>query len=180
MPRLKQLGMDEGSPLTKKLLKRVEESMGITPNMFKCMGNSEMGLEGFLAMNASLGAGTLGGKYIKMVILAISELNDCVYCASAHTQLAKNAKLLTDEECANARRCVGTDDKSQAMLDLVKKVHATVGKVSDADIQAVRNAGLGDGEIVEILGVMSLITFANYISNLAEPVLDFPEAPKVS
>ena len=72
--------------------------------MFKCMGNSEMGLEGFLAMNASLGAGALGGKYIKMVILEPSrELNDCVYCASAHTQLAKNAKLLTDEECANAR-----------------------------------------------------------------------------
>ena len=35
-------------------------------------------------------------------------------------------------------------------------------------------------EIVEILGTMSLITFANYISNLAEPVLDFPEVPKVS
>ena len=180
MPRLKQLETDEASALTKKLLKRVQEGMGVVPNMFRCMGNSEMALDGFLSMNASLGAGSLGGKYLKMVVLATSELNDCVYCASAHTQLAKNAKLLTDEECANARKCVGTDAKSQAMLDFVKKVHRCVGKVADEDIQAVRDAGFGDPEIVEILGTMSLITFANYISNLAEPVLDFPEVPKVS
>ncbi|MBI4775566.1 MAG: carboxymuconolactone decarboxylase family protein [Deltaproteobacteria bacterium] len=180
MPRLKQVGTDEGSALTNKLLKRVGESMGIVPNMFKCMGSSEMALDGFMAMNGSLGAGSLGGKYMKMVVLATSELNNCIYCASAHTQLAKNAKLLTDEECANARRCIGTDDKSQAMLDFVKKVHKSKGRVADKDIQAVRKAGFGDAEIVEMLGTMSLITFANYISNVAEPDLDFPEAPKVS
>ena len=59
-------------------------------------------------------------------------------------------------------------------------MHETVGKVNDEDIQTVRNAGFGDVEIVEILGTMALITFANYVGNVGEPELNFPEVPKLS
>ena len=115
---------------------------------------------------------------MKMVILATSERNGCGYCASAHTQMAKNAELLTAEECLNARRLAGVDEKSQAMLNFVKRVHETKGKVDDEDLQTLKEKGFVDEEIVEILGGMALITFANYISNVAKPDLDFPAAPK--
>jgi uncharacterized peroxidase-related enzyme len=180
MPRLKQLEPQESDAWTRKLFGKVEGSLGLVPNMFKCMGNSDVALDGFLNFNAGLGGGKLGGKNSKMITLATSELNRCGYCASAHTQMAKNAELLTDEECLNARRGQGTDEKSQAMLDFVKKVHETKGKVSDEDIHSLRQKGFTDGEIVEILGTMVLITFANYVSNVAQPELDFPRAPEIS
>ncbi len=85
--------------------------------------------------------------------------------------------LLTPEQSLDARRLRGIDDKSSSALTFVKKVWETKGKVSDADLKAVRDAGFGDAEIMEILGVMALATLANYVSNVAEIDLDFPEAP---
>lgn len=178
MPRLRQLDPEQADSWTRKLFKKVEESLGVVPNMFKCMGNSGMALDGFLGFNASLGAGKLGPKYMKMVILATSELNGCGYCASAHTQMAKNADLLTDEECLNTRRLVGVDERSQAMLNFVKRVFEAKGRVDDEDLQALKEKGFVDEEIVEILGTMALITFANYVSNVGKPDLDFPPTPK--
>ena len=132
----------------------------------------------YIAAADFLHSGKLGPKYMKMVILATSELNGCGYCASAHTQMAKNAELLTDEECLNTRRLVGVDEKSQAMLSFVKRVFETKGKVNEEDLQALKEKGFVDEEIVEILGGMALITFANYISNVGKPDPDFPPAPK--
>jgi alkylhydroperoxidase family enzyme len=39
----------------------------------------------------------------------------------------------------------------------------------------VRDAGFDDQEIVEMIGGIALITFANYVSNVGQPDLDFPE-----
>ncbi|RKX71652.1 carboxymuconolactone decarboxylase family protein [candidate division WOR-3 bacterium] len=179
MARIKQINPEEASSYTRKLFKRIKEAFGTIPNMFRCMGNSEMALDGFLSMNASLGAGKLGPKNMKLVILATSQLNDCEYCASAHTQMAKDAGLLTDEECLNARKLIGSDPKSDALLKFTGRVFETRGKVTDQDLEAIRQAGFSDEEIIEILATMALITFANYTSNVGEPDLDFPKAPEV-
>jgi uncharacterized peroxidase-related enzyme len=175
MPRIKQLGQDEAQSWTKKLFKRVEESLGLVPNMFRCMGNSDVGLDGFLALNAGIGSGKLGPKNVKMIILLTSQLNDCEYCVAAHTQMALNSGLLTTEECLNARKAIGTDEKTTKMLEFAKKVKLNNGNVTDEDIKIVRDAGFDDQEIVEMIGGIALITFANYVSNVGQPDLDFPE-----
>jgi uncharacterized peroxidase-related enzyme len=179
MPRIKQLDAEQTKGWTGRLFRKVSESLGLVPNMFACMGNSAMALEGFLTLNGNLGAGKLGGKLIKQIILATSELNGCEYCVSAHTQMAKDAVLLDDEECLSARKLMGTDDKSTAALKFVGKVHEAKGKVDDQAIQTLRNNGFQDEEIVEILATMALATFANYISNVGEPELDYPEVPTI-
>jgi uncharacterized peroxidase-related enzyme len=177
MARLNVLDPETTKGWAGRLLKKVEEGLGVVPNMFKAMGNSEWTLEGFLTLNGNLGQGKLGAALVKMVILATSELNGCEYCVSAHTDMAKNSNLLTPEQSLAARRLKGTDDKSTAALAFAKKVWDTKGKVSDADLRAVRDAGFGDTEIIEILGVMALATLANYVSNVGELDMDFPEAP---
>jgi uncharacterized peroxidase-related enzyme len=178
--RLNMLDPETTKGWNGRLLKKVAESLGAVPNMFKAMGNSAMALDGFLTLNGNLGQGKLGGDLIKMIILATSELNGCEYCVSAHTQMAKDANLLTEEQCLAARRLEGTDDRSTAVLKFVKSVWDTKGKVDDAAVKAVRDAGLGDEEIVEVLGVMALSTNANYVSNVGELDMDFPEAPPVA
>jgi len=179
MPRIRQLNMEEAQTWTKNLYRRVEKNIGVVPNMFKCIGNSDVGLDGFLALNAGINSGKLGPKNVKMIILLTSQLNDCEYCAAAHTQMAKNAGLLTDEECVNARKAIGPDEKTTKMLEFAKKIKLNNGMVTDEDIKAVRDAGFDDQEIVEMIGAISLICFANYISNVGQPDLDFPEAPPI-
>jgi uncharacterized peroxidase-related enzyme len=175
MPRIKQLSFDEAQSWTKKLFKKVEEGFGMVPNMFKCMGNSDVALDGFLAFNAGINSGKLSKKNVKMIILLTSQLNGCEYCVSAHTKMALDAGLLSEEECQNARKAIGPDEKTTKMLEFAKVVKLNNGLVSDDEIQAVRNAGFDDQEIVEIIGSIALINFANYVSNVGQPELDFPE-----
>ena len=175
MPRIKQLAFEEAQSWTKKLFRKVEEGFGMVPNMFKCMGNSDVGLDGFLAFNAGINSGKLGPKNVKMIILLTSQMNKCEYCVSAHTKMALDAGMLTEEECVNARKAVGSDEKSTKMLEFAQKVKLNNGVVTDEDIKAVRDAGFDDQEIVEIIGSIALINFANYVSNVGQPELDFPE-----
>lgn len=175
MPRIKQLGFDEAQSWTKRLFKKVEEGFGTLPNMFKCMGNSDVALDGFLSFNNSIGAAKLGKKNVKMIILLTSQFNECEYCVSAHTKMALDAGLLTEDECVNARKVKGPDDKTTKMLEFAKKVKMTNGLVSDNDIKAVRDAGFDDQEIIEIIGTIVMINFANFVSNVGQPELDFPK-----
>ena len=48
------------------------------------------------------------------------------------------------------------------------------GHVSSSDVQAVRDAGYSDGEIVEILAVTAENIFTNLLNTVAETDIDFP------
>jgi alkylhydroperoxidase family enzyme len=41
-------------------------------------------------------------------------------------------------------------------------------------VQALRDHGLTNKAIIEIVGVIGLYTFLNYMKHLTQPVLDFP------
>ena len=177
MSRMKQVQVEQASGLVRNLFGKVEKSLGLIPNMFRCMANSVMGFDGFLKLNASLMSGKLGGRLQKLVILATSEFNGCEYCAAAHTKMAQDGNLLSSQECLDARRFVASDPKEASLLKFVSQVLETRGQVSDEDLSALREKGFGDEEIVEILGTMALATYTNYISSVGHPDLDFPEVP---
>jgi len=175
MSRMKQIEAQAASGLVRNLFGKVEQSLGLIPNMFRCMANSTMGFDGFLKLNASLGAGKLGGRLQKLIILATSEFNGCEYCVAAHTKMGQDGNLLTAQECRDARRFVAADPREAALLKFVNRVLETKGKVADEDLKALRDKGIGDEEVVEILGTMALATYTNYISSVGHPDLDFPE-----
>jgi len=89
--------------------------------------------------------------------------------------MSLDAGLLTEDECVNARKVKGPDDKTTKMLEFAKKAKTTNGLVSDDDIKAVRDAGFDDQEIIEIIGTIVMINFANFVSNVGQPELDFPK-----
>jgi alkylhydroperoxidase family enzyme len=49
------------------------------------------------------------------------------------------------------------------------------GHVSDADLNAVKAAGYGQAEIVEIVLHVALNTLTNYINEVAQTEIDFPK-----
>ena len=48
------------------------------------------------------------------------------------------------------------------------------GHVSDADVQAVRDAGFSDAEIVDIVAVTAENVFTNLLNVVAATDIDFP------
>jgi uncharacterized peroxidase-related enzyme len=174
MARLTAINPETATGKTKELFNAVQGKLGAVPNMMRTMGNSPALLGGYLNFSGALGGGTLGAKTGELIALAVSELNGCDYCLSAHTYIG--AKLLKADAATleAARNATAADPKTDAILKFAIKVANTKGRVSAGDLQAVKAAGLTEGEIGEVIGHVALNVLTNYFNNAAETVVDFP------
>ena len=89
---------------------------------------------------------------------------------------------MTKHAILNARRATSDDAKIDAALKFASALVISRGKVSDAEIEAVKNAGYTEKEISEIVANVALNIFTNYFNETAKTVVDFPaiEFPLVS
>lgn len=161
----------EGS---RELLKGVEKTLGTAPNMVRLIGNSPAALAGYLGLNGALGTGTINAATRERIALAIANTNGCDYCNSAHTFLAKTLAKLDDAEIAANRAGSSTDAKAHAAVAFAVKVATNRGRVSAADVSAVKAAGYSDAEVVEIVGHVALNVLTNYVNEAFETDVDFP------
>jgi uncharacterized peroxidase-related enzyme len=164
---------------TKQLLDAVHAQLGATPNLFRTLARSPTALSGFLALHAALEAATIDKATRERIALAIAEANDCGYCLAAHTTIGRHAGLANDEMARN-RRGGSTDPKAAAAIAFARAVNAGRGDVTDLDFDAVRRAGHDDAEIVEIVAVVALNVFTNYLNKAARTEIDFPRAPALT
>lgn len=158
---------------TKSLLEGVRKALGTVPNLMSTMAHSPATLQAYLGFGQALGGGELGGRLREQIALAVAGANACEYCASAHTQLGKGQGV--DERELAANLGAGSSDvRTDAALKFARAVVVKRGFVSDEDVEAVRAAGFGDGEIVEIVGVVAINVFTNYFNHVAQTENDFP------
>lgn len=108
--------------------------------------------------------------------MVVADANGCDYCLSAHTYLARNAIKLDDAEITANRNGSSNDMKAAVAAQLV----ARSGHANDADLAAVKAAGITDAEIVEIVLVVAMNTFTNYLNEVARTEIDFPRIGKQS
>ena len=155
------------------LLNAVEKQLGVVPNLFRLVGTSPAALEGYLSLNAALGR-TLDAKTRERIALAIAQANGCDYCLSAHSYLGLNLAKIDEAEIALNRAGHSGDAKADAAVVFARKVLDARGRVSDADIAAVRLAGFSEAQVIEIVATVALNVLTNYINNVAETDIDFP------
>jgi uncharacterized peroxidase-related enzyme len=160
---------------TLPLLAAVQKQLGVVPNLMKLVGNSPAALEGYLSLNGALGKGALGVKTGERIALAIAEINGCSYCLSAHTYLGKNIAMLDDAEIEANRNGKSSDAKADAAVRFATQIALARGHVSDAEVQAVKAAGYTDAEVVEIVLHVALNTLTNYVNEVAQTEIDFPQ-----
>lgn len=158
---------------TKDLLAGVHKALGVTPNLYRVAGQSPAALDGLLALTGALNHAKLGPKTREAVALAVAQANECDYCLSAHTLLGKGAGL-TPEQIAQARDGSASDGKTAAVLRFARSLVANRGHASDAELAGLRQAGLGEDEIVETVALTVLNIFTNYLNHVAETDIDFP------
>lgn len=159
---------------SQSLLQSVKEMLGSVPNLFRMVSNSPAALEGYLSMFGALSKGMLPAATRERIALAVAEINGCDYCLSAHTYLGQNLAQLDGDEMNLNRSGSSNDAKAAAAVAFAAKVARQKGRVSDADLQAVRSAGYDDAQIIEIVQHVCLNVWTNYINNLAATPIDFP------
>jgi alkylhydroperoxidase family enzyme len=163
---------------TKELLETVQQAFGVIPNTAKVMANSPAVLDSFLAFSTAMGGAKIGTKLHNQVKLTTSETNSCDYCTSILSAVAPSAGLSAADILAG-RTGNSEDSRTKAALTFAHNVLESRGKVSDEQLTAVREAGYGDAEIVEIVASVVLGCFTNFLNNVADTELDIPKAEPV-
>ena len=178
MQRLNSVNPQVAQGRTKELLDTVQQAFGMIPNTAKVMANSPAVLDSFLAFSTAMGTVQIGGKLHNQVKLTTSETNSCVYCTSILSAVAPSAGLSADDILAG-RTGNSEDRRTKAALAFANDVLESRGKVNDQQLAAVRDAGFGDAEIVEIVASVVLGCFTNFLNNVADTELDIPQAEPV-
>src|SRR5512134_241774 len=158
----------------KALLDAVQSQLGVTPNVFRVLANSPKTLEGFLGLYGAAADFALDKATQERVALVVAEGNSCEYCVSAHTAIGRRAGLTNDEMLLN-RRGSSSDARAAATVALAKALNENVGEVTAEELDAARDAGLTDADIVEVVAVVVLNIFTNIINKASRVEIDFPQ-----
>jgi uncharacterized peroxidase-related enzyme len=112
--------------------------------------------------------GELSRKAKEAIATYVAALNNCPYCVGAHT-LFMQLHGASPEHVDAARRgdiTAFTDDEETArFLPVAEKITRHAYKVTDGDIQMLRDDGWSDEKILEAVGV---VVFFNLINRLAD------------
>lgn len=174
--RIRPIAPETATGKTKTLLDAVKTKLGLVPNMMRTMATAPAALDGYLQLSGALGAGALTAKTRELIALTVGQQNTCDYCLAAHTAIGGMVGL-TKDQARDARLATSSDPKTAALLRFAAQLVEDRGRVSDADLAAVRAAGWDDGAIAEVVANVALNIFTNYFNHVAGTEVDFPAAP---
>jgi uncharacterized peroxidase-related enzyme len=152
----------------------VRKMLGGTPNLFMTAAHSPAALGAMVSLFASTGRASLGAKVGEQIAVAVARSNRCGYCLSAHTAIGMRYGL-DASTLAAAGRAQSSDPRTAALLTLAVAINQSRGHVGDASLDAARDAGITDAEIVEVVAYVALNVFTNYLNSVAQTAIDFPE-----
>src|SRR5262245_976639 len=179
MSRITQIDPETASDRARTLLDAVKGKLGLVPNMTRAMANSPAVLDGYLQFSGALSKGKLSVKVREQLSLAVAQANGCEYCLAAHSTIGKMVGL-TAEQIRDSRLGGAIDPKADALIRFALEVLQARGRVSDAALAEVREAGFDDGTIAEVVAHVALDVFTNYFNNVAQTDVDFPKAPELT
>lgn len=169
---------EEVSPANQNIFDNLHKMVGFVPNLFAAFARSENALENYL--NLQNAKSSLRAKEREVINLVVSEVNDCLYCLSAHTVFAK-MNGFTDEQILEIRgAAVNFDPKIDALAQLTKSIAENKGHASAAILENFYTAGYDEATLVDVVMAVGDKIITNYLFALTEVPVDWPLAPKLA
>jgi uncharacterized peroxidase-related enzyme len=162
------------SDLPADLQERIEEETeraGFTPNVFSAYGYKPSHFRAFFAYYDALVEDTpLAREEVEMIVVATSGVNDCLYCVVAHGALCRiyaEAPKLADQLATNHRQA-DVSEEHRAMLDFAVKLTESPERITDDDVQELRDAGFSQEAVWDIGAVTAFFNLSNRMAVLAD------------
>lgn len=167
---------EEVAPANQAIFDNLHKALGFVPNLYATIAYSENGLGRYLAyQNAKT---TLSNKEKEAVNLIVSEVNECLYCKSAHTLIGK-MNGFTDEQLTDIRRGRAQNPKLDALVKLAASITKKRGRADASLVEAFFAQGYTNENLVDLILQISDKTAMNYLHNLTQIPVDFPLAPSL-
>jgi len=173
MPRIFPVNLDQADDEIVTKLNAVKAKIGMIPNLFSTFAIAPAALNGYLAFSDALEKGRLSARQREVITLAVSQVNTCQYCLSAHTLLGKNTGM-SETDTVEARQGKANDPLEDAIASLAIKIVRQQGMLTDDELAVARKGGLDDALIIEIVATVAHTVLTNFTNNVAMTEIDFP------
>jgi len=151
---------------------KCQEKLGFVPNVLRAYAFDNAKLGAFIAMVDDLMLGESGLTKLEreMIAVAVSALNHCHYCLTAHgaavRQRAKDPVM--GELIAQNWRAAELPARQVAMLEFAEKLTEAPAKIVEADRSGLRAAGFSDRDIWDIAATAAFYNMSNRLAAAAD------------
>lgn len=158
----------ELSPETAAYFAKCEEKLGLVPNVLRAYAFDDKKLRAFTDMYNELMLGQSGLTKLEreMIAVAVSSVNHCFYCLTAHgaavRQLSGDPAL--GEMMIMNYRVADLTAKQRAMLDFAVRLTEEPAKIVESDRQALRAAGFTDRDVWDIAATAAFFNMTNRVA----------------
>lgn len=152
-----------------KYFRVCEEKLGMVPNVLASYAFAPEKLRAFSALYNDLMLADSGLSKLEreMIAVAVSSVNRCFYCLTAHGAAVR--ALSGDPKFAEMMvmnyRAADLDRRQRAMLDFAVKMTEVSHKIEEPDRGLLRAVGFSDRDIWDIAAVASFYNMTNRMSS---------------
>lgn len=164
----------EVSPANQEIFDSLEKAVGFVPNIFATYAHSENALKNYLDLsNAKT---SLKAKEKEVVNLAVSQVNECSYCLSAHTAIAGMNGYTPSQILELRAGHASFDTKLDALAKLAKNITENRGAASDTVVEKFFAEGWTKENLIDTIVLVGDKTITNYLHKTTQVPIDFPVA----
>ncbi len=165
---------DQVNDTNKAIFEKLEGALGFVPNLYATYAHSNNALANYLTFaNAPT---SLKAKEKEVVNLAVSEVNACNYCLSAHTAIGKMNGFTDEQILALRAGNAPFDSKLDALAKLAKNITENRGRAEATVVDTFLNEGWSNENLIDTIVLVGEKTISNYIHNTTQVPIDFPVA----
>jgi AhpD family alkylhydroperoxidase len=157
---------------------QLNKSAGKIPNLYATIGHSGNALASYMSFVQAQAKSSFHGKEREAVYLIVSQLNGCEYCLASHTQSAMRFGW-KEEDTLLLRSGNSPDPKWQVIFKVIQSVINDKGEVNDALLQSFFDAGFKTASLMDLMVLISIMSFTNYVYRLTKIPIDFPTAKPI-
>ncbi|WP_288955489.1 carboxymuconolactone decarboxylase family protein [uncultured Polaribacter sp.] len=165
---------NEVSENNQVIFNQLDKGLGFVPNIYASFAHSDTALGNLLAIGQA--KTSLSNKEKEVINLAVSQVNECIYCLSAHTAIGKmngfSDSAILELRAGNAP----FDSKLDALAKFAKSVAINRGAATQETVENFYAAGYTKGSLADVIVQIGEITITNYFHRTTEVPVDFPVA----
>ena len=164
--------IDTAPEASKPVLTAVKKQMGFIPNLMATMAESPVLVESYLTLMGLFDKTDLSETERQIILMTNNRLNGCTYCMAAHTAVSKMSGVDAGVIEALRNGSAIDDPKLEALRQFAIIVHQTHGRLTEAQVDALLDAGYTKRTVLEVVVGTSLKVLSNYTTPITEPPLD--------
>jgi uncharacterized peroxidase-related enzyme len=160
---------DDAPAEVQALFDKANEKLGFVPNVLRVYALRPRHLELWNAFYDELmrGESSLTKVQREMIAVVVSTVNRCHYCMVSHGAFLR--KLTGDpllvEQLRTNYAYAEIEPRERAMLDFAVKLTERSSACTEEDVQALREAGWSDEDVMDIAEVAGMFNFTNRLAS---------------